>query len=271
MAEEEGKETNPEQESVEEQTLTVEEQLKTLEAEVGKHKAFADEKDKGFKSIQQELSKAKNKLQHLEGEKSELSSLSAKLEVLGGIVSEYLERQGEASLEEMPPTKRIDLSKRFQEAGEKAIAKDEMARAKIEIEPRQHRAEALGIPLTDQRIRFVEYLTTTGQYDEADKALDALEAELKEPKKEEEPEMTEEEKTEKYKKDVEEVARKMLEEQGLLKTETGIPSGGGTKKTYKLSELADVEEEISKLPIEQRKLARKDLKDAFKEGRIFNK
>ena len=237
MVDEEGKETTPEQEVVEEdKTLAVEEKLKAMEAEVEKHKAFAEEKDKGFKSLQQELSKAKGKLQHLEGSKSELSALSAKVEVLGGIVSEYLQKSGEASLDEMPPTAKIDYSQKFKEAADKAKAESEAAMAKIEIEPRQKRAEALGIPMDDDRIAFVEYLTTNGQYDKADKALDALEAELKNPEEEQEetPKMTEAEMAEQHKKEVDEAARKMLQEQGLLTTETGTPSGAGVTITQEM-------------------------------------
>lgn len=77
-------------------------------------------------------------------------------------------------------------------------------------------------------------------------------------------------KEEKQEKVKDEDVRAYMEKKGLLKTETGTPSGTGGKKTYKSSDLAATEKQIASLPYEERREARKDLKDAFGEGRVLD-
>ncbi len=66
----------------------------------------------------------------------------------------------------------------------------------------------------------------------------------------------------------EEIAARVLKKEGQLDTDTGGSPSSGGKKTYKSSELEAVEEQIAKLPFTEKAQARKDLLDAFKEGRV---
>jgi len=222
-----GKETNPKQEiPVEEKTFTPEEQLAAIQAELKEAKEKWEQSEKGLRTAHQTLTEKDKVMKRLESERADISSLSAKVEVLGGMLSELMEGREESHLEEETPKKKVDYAKKFQEV-------ETMSKMRTQIEPRQRRAEALGIPMTDLRIATVEYLTTSGQFDKADKALDALEAEAnksKEEPKEEKPKETEAERIERL---VEEKTRQFLEEKGLLRTEAGGPSGAGRKPTTK--------------------------------------
>jgi len=226
-----GKETNIEQEiSAEEKTLTPDEKLEALMTELSKTKAeLADAKVKieggeGFKSIQRSLVEKDKNLKRLESERVDISSLSAKVDVLGSMLSELMAEREETHLEEETPKKKVDYTKRFREI-------EAVSRMTAQIEPRQRRAEALGIPMTDPRIATVEYLTTSGRFAEADKALDALEAEVNKSKEGPKDQKSKETEAERIEKLIEEKARQILEEKGLLGIEAGRPSGGGKGST----------------------------------------
>jgi len=229
-----GKETNIEQEiPAEEKTLTPTERLEALMTELSKTKAeLADAKVKieggeGFKSIQRSLVEKDKVLKRLESERANISSLSAKVDVQGGMLSEIiarLEDREEAYPEEKPPKEKVDYAKRFQEA-------EAMSSMKAQIETRYRRAEALGIPMTDPRIERIERFTTRGLYDEADNALDALEAEVNKSKEGPKDEKSKETEAERIEKLIEEKARQILEEKGLLGIEAGRPSSGGKGST----------------------------------------
>jgi len=223
-----GEETSPEQETpAEEKALTPEEQMAAIRTELADVKAKLDVSDKKLRSADSVLSKRDAKLKDLESQRADISSLSAKVDVQGGMLSEIiarLEDREEAYPEEKPPKEKVDYAKRFQEA-------EAMSSMKAQIETRYRRAETLGIPMTDPRIKRIERFTTRGLYDEADNALDALEAEVsksKEEPKDEKPKETEAERIEKL---IEEKARQILEEKGLLGIEAGGPSSGGKSST----------------------------------------
>lgn len=219
-----GEEEKEIQEIIEEptETPTPEEQLAKLQADFNRTAEELVQTKKGLSTAHQTLTQRDQELKRIKGQQEQLDALSAKLEVLGGLV---LQQQGEeADLEGLPPTKKVDLSQRFKEASS-------TARMESQMRQRQERAEATGLPMDDQRILTVEYLTTHGRFGEADKLLEQIEAEATKPEekkevKETKPTETEEERIERL---AEEKYRAKLEEEGRLTTEVvapSAPSGG---------------------------------------------
>jgi len=211
MAEEkETQEKTPTQEetTTQEAPTTLEEQLESVKTQLAEATQKRDEFEKGLRTAHQTLQGRDRQLKRYESEGANIDALSARVEVLGGMVSEIVERDNE----EEP--KKVDYAEKFREAEKNATLKSQIAM-------RQRRAEATGIPMNDPRIGTIEYLATGGRFGEADKFLEELEAKQKEEPKEEGPKETEAERIERL---AEEKALKKMEEKGLLHTETGRPS-----------------------------------------------
>ena len=125
------------------------------------------------------------------------------------------------------------------------------------------RTETAGLTEEDLDYWHIKRWVENGEYKPAELLLKKLEKEKKpvETKSKE----TEDEKVNRL---VDEKLKAEMAKRDMLSTDTNLPSGTGSKKTYKLSELSSVEAQIATLPEADKKAARKDLLDAFKEKRV---
>ncbi len=193
-------------------------------------------------------------------------------------------------LKEQPQPSRIkrdeiyldEMKARATETGEPnpriAILETELAEErKLDVEKRQElirgvqetiysyakRTETVGLTEGDLDYWYIKRWVEDGVYEPAELLLKKLEKEKK-------PVETKSKETEdeRVKKQVAEELRAEMKKRGWLDTDINAPSGAGGKKTYKLSGLQNIEAQIAALPEAERKVARKDLLDAFKEGRV---
>jgi len=203
-----------EQETVEEttelQTPTPEQQLEEMKVELAKYQSVAEEKDKGFKKLQQQLSEEQTKLRRQGDVQGEIASLRDLMKLVVASAT----NETEESLAE--PERKQDLLKKFDEE-QKRRTEDNQRHQLIEtLDGYRKRIESLGFTEEDEEYWEIHDLAVQGNLKRADIKLKKMEVVKKETPK---PEPTEEQ--------IEEAARKQLEVKGLLKTETGMPSASG--------------------------------------------
>jgi len=247
--EKETKEAPPTQEVKEPEvkTPTQEEVVAQLQEERDAALAKAQEKEEGFKTLQQTTGR---KIKQLEDRAGDIDAISAKVEVLGGML---LNRDTEASLDDVPPDKKVDYAKQFRQA-------ESDTRVQRQIKQRQERVEALGLSETDRQYKAVRALTLSGDFKEADALLDELENKTEVSPVEEKPQKSPEEIKAEHDAEIEEAARKMLEEKGYLVSDINEPSGS--------TSIPSSGEEIGKMSYAEWKAKETQIDKTIREGRI---
>jgi len=207
----------PEQPKVE--TPTPEEQLKTLETELNRYKSLAEEKEKGFKTLQERLSEEQGKLRKQAGVEERIQDLSDQMKILAA----YVATSAGASEEELtgiPQEKRETLLQKFDQLEKERKEKIEKTQLAETVAAYQKRTEDLGLSQDDEDYWEIHDLVTEGKFQRADVRLKKLGQARSKP--------TETPKSEDTDALVEERARKLLEERGLLIAETGGPSASAS-------------------------------------------
>ncbi len=214
-----------------------------------KHQILED----NYKTIQKAVSKReeenrrlKEQLEEREADRNLLRSFAATLaEQKGKTEEEYLE-----DVQKRQP----DLLKQY-DILEAKRKQDKLVReAQEKAEEFRQKTEALGLTDKDEEYWEIHDLVVDGKFERANVRLGKLEAKKKEPQL---PPKSEADKQ----KEIEEAARKMLEEKGLLKSDTNLPSGAGGKTTYSRKAIAE-------MPIAEYEKVKDDITLARREGRI---
>ena len=148
--------------------------------------------------------------------KTELDSVRSEVQMIASLAAQGRQPQ---ELDDTTPTEKVDLAEQFK----KMRKEDDIKRIGRQYETK---VAELGLTADDTEyhdvLRDVQMGNYTGDYKAADARIRKLEK-AKVPTEEPKPD------EDKYKKDVDEAARKMLDEQGKLGTDLGGPSASGRK------------------------------------------
>lgn len=243
---EKGKETKPEEVEIPKvETLTPEEQMEAIKTQLTEAEerattaeAKAEEKEKGFKSVQRQLSEQK-----LAPPKTSTSGTAQALqEVIGA-----LEAQA-AEVGELTPTTQAKLNAARQTLAiverDAVFERQETVTSGV-IADLRNKFEAIGEDPDDPKFDSIWDAVqiaklSDGNFDRAKGRAERILRVVKPPedKKPEEPKLTDEQK--------EKVARKWKEEHGELKTHEGIPSGTGGELTVEMVEKMSADEKFER-------------------------
>lgn len=263
MAEKEkGKETPPaEVEAPEVETPTPEEQMETLrtqltEANTAKEQALAlaAEKEKGFKSVQRQLSAKKvippSSTPQAQATQELISAIESQVREAGDTMSPTTQAKLNAARQQLATIEQQAAFER-QDAVTAGVA-DDLRNDLIEvgIDPDDSKCDGVWDAIQIAKM-------SDGNFDSAKKRASRIIKSAK-PEEKKEPEPTEEQ--------VQVAARKILEKEGKLKTHDGTPSGGGAK-TYKSEEVLKTLDNATMTPQEIHAQV-VELEKAAREGRI---
>lgn len=183
------------------------------------------EMETGLKGEQRAGVRKSEEIQQL---KEQLDSLRSDKELTQSLIAVMAQQQGKSE-EELTEGIKADKPNLLQQY--QTITRQQEAQRKVNSF--QRRTEALGLTEDSDDFWAIRDAVEAGKYDRAESKLKKLEkAKAETPEGEPEPpKETEEEKATKHKKEIDEAARKMLEEKGLLTTEIGGPSGSSIAPT----------------------------------------
>lgn len=211
------------------ETPTPEQQLKSLETELTKYKALADEKEKGFKTLQVQLGEEQGKLRKQAGIEERIQDLSDQMKILAAYVATSA-GGNEDELTETPKEKKNALLQKFDQLEKERKEKTDKVQLTETVATYQKRTEDLGLSQTDESYWEIHDLVTEGKFQRADIKLKKLEQAKTKP--------TETPKQVDIDKEIEERARKILEERGLLVAETGSPSASASSSGEAMAQYA---------------------------------
>ncbi len=206
-----------ETQSQEDPIKAVEERLAQMETRLNQQQSVITKKDVENKKLREQLE-----------DRSEETALSK------AMIAAISQRTGqsEETVEETVREKQPDLLKQYDEILETSKRKRQAEEGSRQLRELQREVTSLGYSEKDTEYWEIFGRAAGGNYDSAFQRVEQLKA-VKTPEKKEK---TEEEKQ----REIEEAARQYLEKQGLLKTETGFPSGAVGGKVYTRSEIASM-------------------------------
>jgi len=244
------------EELVEEQTLTNEESIEDLRVALETYKAKAEEKEKGFKTLQsrsselnRELERLKTQVSDRDGDREENRNLNKMLLTL------LSEQTGQDELEVRNTAKSNGVAERFQ-----AIIDEQDAKRTEREKTRQQEAlnkkadsyrqqlENLKIPEKDKSYRQVKAAVLSMDFELADDIL----SEIKKPTDGQEP-------AEDADKLANKRALKILAEKGMLKSDSGSTAGSG--RVFSIAE-------ITKMSLSEYEKIKPEVDKARREGRL---
>ena len=223
------------------ETPSVEDQLADLTNKLQTLEGKATQAEENWKNEQRVSSRKEQEIQSLQGRISDMGSSNEMSQAMMALLAQQSGRSAEEIEGEVQANK-PDLLKGFQALQQKAKIDKQQDEAKKIGEQYRKRVEALGLTSKDKAYREIYRDVREGNFEFADVAIAALEAE-KAKQVAEQPQGTEDERFERR---LEEEKRKWAEEEGLLTTETGGPSASSmsaqeAKKEYIAGNISDEE------------------------------
>jgi len=256
MSDEEGKETKPDEpqpdkiETPKEQTLTAEEQLEALQTKLAEAEARAEEKDKGFRTLQQTFRETEKQLKQQQATALEIQDLKEQMKLVAAYVATSAGEE-EESLIEPAPKKKEDLLQKFDQLEKERQAKAQQEQFIKQVAEYQKRTVDLGLTEEDEDYWEIGDLVTMGSFRRADIKLKKLEN-------------AEKEKEPVGEKDIDKLAeekkREWLVEKGYLTSDTGLPAGAAGR-TY-------TREQIAKMSTAEYAKNKEDIDNALRENRV---
>ncbi len=211
-------------ETAEQQTPTQESEASQLKAEIERLKAQVDEKDKGFKSLQRELSEREKKLQSVSTQEEKLQALRDDFKTLAAWVASSAGKTPE-EYEEAKTTNKDNLLAEFEKREKQRQEQQRIQELKQKGDEFRQRVEALGLTDKDEEYWDIHDLVIDGKLQRADVKLKKLEAKKEVPVENKTLEKKESE-DERINRLVEERLQKAMEAKGLLTSDAGTPSSG---------------------------------------------
>jgi len=210
----EGKETQAEE------TLSAEQRIKALEQAKAESDAKATEKEKGFKTLQQQFNEVSRELQRAKRVLDDREFDREYQKALAAIIAET-KGQSEEEFDSTVKAKKGDLTKLFDDRISEIEKKREASRRQAEFEEKitsyQKKVEAAGLTEEDDEYWDIRDCVLRRQYQRADNKLRKLAVKKETPKEEEIQKMVDERAKEK--------ALEILKEKDVLTQETGGPTG----------------------------------------------
>jgi len=207
----EGKETTIEEIS------TPENELEVVRAELGDIKVKLEQTEKGLRTAHQTITKKEEDIRKQSQLNTRLDDLDERLRILVAM-------QGNESLGDLPDEEKRSLLGKYDQIEKEQAEKRKRTEAKAQQDEYNRKADAIYIRAKevfkddDDGLEKVENLLMLGRIDKAEEKISKAESTSK---------STKEDADVKFNKRLEEEKRKWMEESGLLKTETGMPSGRG--------------------------------------------
>ncbi len=216
----------------EQKTPTPEEQLVTLQAELDKERGertklvqFAEEKEKGFKSLQRELSERDKKLSSFSALHEEIQATREDQKLLAAYVASLAGRT-EDDFEQAKGNKDA-LLKQLEEKEKQRTVVKQQKELQERAESIRQRVESLGYTPDTEEYHEIRNLVRNGDFEYAELKVKKIEEKRnvgnKEPETKPESKETEEQRIERLAKAM---YQKMLEDKGLLTSDAGTPSQG---------------------------------------------
>lgn len=197
---------------------TAEEQLKSLQAQLVERDKILAQKEEAYKGLQRTVNKSNEELRKQADLRHEIDSVKDHIKILAAAYSE--KQVVEENIDNIPQGKKQDLLGKFEELQKKQEFKRQQEALLAQAREFQSRTEALGLKEVDESYVEIQELVESGRFKTADIRLKKLEA-AKVPDKKEVPQDDEA----RINKLVEERLQKLMQEKGLLKTDTAVPSG----------------------------------------------
>ncbi len=220
-------------------TPTPEEQLKALQAQLDTTKAEKQKTEESYKGLQRTLNKSNEELRRQADLKAELADLREAQKLQAALMAEYLGKPQE-SLDDDTKNRKPDLLKVYQDQVTNLEVKRKQADYNRQADEIWSKAKSLGLPEDDDNILDIEDYLRAGNLKRAQAKITKLEG----AKKPVEPEKKEAE-DERINRLVQERINKMIEEKGLLKTDTAVPSGRAASNTDVIRRYSEGDSSIS--------------------------
>ncbi len=210
-------------------TLTVEEQLVALKGRLEVAETELSQTKKGLTTAHQTLTEKDKELKRRVQVEEDIQTIKDHLELL----TEAVSTRQTIGDDETPRTDGLAQLKRDRAEREKKRQEQTFNET---LQTFRVRTEALNLDPESEEYLDVQDLATRGNFKLADLRLKKMEARKIE--KDTELSKVKPVSEEEIDKRVEERARKILQDRGLLKTDSGTPSGGGGGRTYTQSQIA---------------------------------
>jgi len=224
----------PQEEKKTEETSTPEEQLASLQTELTETKEKLAETEKGLSTAHRTLTAKDKEGKQRASLESQIESIGDRVKILASIIAQG-GGQTETAFEETVAANRPDLLKTYEDLERKHEEKRKQTDFEGRVNEYEGKVSGLGLTRKDDEYWDVFDLVSKGRFDRADMKLERI-AETKDKKPAESSEASETE----LEKRIEEGVRKRMEDEGLLKTETGGPSGSAGGKTYTKKQVGDM-------------------------------
>jgi len=232
------------------QVNPVEAELQRLKAENQQFKELIGENPDGYKGLQRKLNQVNDELKKKSASESRLDTLEQSQRILIAMLSE---RENINNLDEIPEGKKTDYLKQYDEVLKMQQLKLQQEEFAVKVRDYQQRTDAIGLAVDSEDYMDIRDFVTAGKFDRAEAKLKKLEAHTVETKKTETPEEMEA----RLRKEIE---KKILDERGLLESETGLPSGTNIR-TFTQQQIAD-------MPMEEYIKLRPEIEKAMAAGKV---
>ena len=211
------------------ETPSLEKQVEDLKSRLEVAETELTQTKKGLSTAHQTLTEKDKELKKRAQVEDDIALIKDQLELVASAVSERLNQSDEDSSPKVDVLARL---KKDRETKEQQRKQQEFAQV---IDQYRLRTEALKLDPESEDYLDIQDLATRGNFKLADIRLKKLE--VRQVEKDAEVAKTQKVSQEDDDKRIEERARKILQEKGLLKTDSGTPAGGGGGKTWTRSQV----------------------------------
>lgn len=227
-----------------EQTPTMEEQLKQAQEEVARLTRQYEEKDKGLRTAHQTLTQKDRELKAQMDLTSKLDSLDQKIRILAAAQATGM-RMDENTLENMSPQTQQNLLSQFDRLDAETKARAEQASKQAEEQEYRTRADALwqeaqSMDIPEETLDRIEDSLMYGRLDRAERLIEKNRKVETKTEVDVEKLVAERLKEELAKRNIE------IEEEGLLETDTAVPSGRTATQQETLDRYASGDPTVSR-------------------------
>ncbi len=210
-------------------------EFERLKSELGETRKKLEETQKSLSAQDRRLSERDKELKRREALDAKIDSMEDRIKILASVIAET-QGQTEGEFEATTQTKKPNLAKTYEELERKSVEKRKQEEFQRKAGEYEAKVVDLGLTRKDNDYWDVYDMVAKGQFERADVLLEKLgdaknivkALEVNKPAGE-----TEEQRIDKL---AEEKARKLMEERGLLTTDTGNPTAAG-KKIYTMTDV----------------------------------
>lgn len=231
------------------ETPTTEEKVKSLQTELETIRAEKIKVEDSYKGLQRTLNKTNDELKRQVDLKSELSDLREQQRLQAALIAEYLNKP-EETLTEETQARKPDLlkslaikEKELEQKRAQKLVETQRLEYNRQADELWSRASALGLSESDDNLLDIEDYLKAGNLKRAYARLTKLEGEKKPVVKQD----SQESEDVKINRLVQERLNKAMEEKGLLKTDTPVPSGRSGSKEDIIKRYAEGDPSVSEI------------------------